>query len=87
MAICKFCGDVFQWGQDQEGRFVPLIPSGEEGEHPRTHQDANGELRATHFAACTHRAGPLISVTKLAHPVHSSMVLEAPRKKKHGRSR
>ena len=46
MAICKNCGSQFTWGS-LDDRWVPLIPSGEEGNLPRTHVDADGVLHYT----------------------------------------
>ena len=66
MAICKFCGAPFQWGRSPD-KWVPLVPLGEEGDLPRTFQDAEGNLRAEHRPVCTH--APAVDVVKLSMPV------------------
>lgn len=63
------------WGVDADGRFIPLIPLGEEGDHDRDYQDADGVLRSTHRLACTRRSSALIRVYKLARNVKASEVL------------
>jgi len=78
MAICKFCNVLFSWGQTTDGRFVPLIPVGDEGEVDRDYQDSDGVLRSTHRQVCTNKSGPLVRVYKLERNVKAKDVL--PRK-------
>lgn len=77
MGMCKFCGVAMSWGQERDGKWIPLIPLGEEGDLPRTYQDENGKLRAGHRAVCTIRGGPPVLVTRLAKPVAASDMLFA----------
>jgi len=77
MAICKFCNALMSWGQAPDGRFIPLIPLGDEGEADRDYQDGDGILRSTHRLVCTNKAGPLVQITKLARNVRAKDVLPA----------
>ena len=73
MAICKNCGSQFTWGS-LDDRWVPLILSGEEGNLPRTHVDADGVLRSLHHVVCTGHSAAT-KITKLATPVPANHVL------------
>lgn len=75
MAICKFCGVAFAWGQKDDGKYVPLVPLGEEGDLVRNYQDENGVLRAEHALVCKHKGGPTVRVSRLARSVKGSDVL------------
>lgn len=77
MALCKFCGKVFQWGRMEDG-WVPLVPIAEHEGLDRTHQDENGVLRADHRLLCTSRGGPAVTVVKLARKVSADDVLPLP---------
>lgn len=67
MAACKNCGATIEWGT-MEGKWVPLIPIGEEPDGKRTHTDANGVLRALHRSICLGHTGA-VAITPLAKPV------------------
>lgn len=70
MPVCKHCGVPFDWG-NTGSRWVPLVPSGAEGELPRRYVDGDGVLRAAHNDICTRDAGaPAVHVQKLAEPIY-----------------
>lgn len=73
MALCKFCGVPFQWGSS-DGKWVPLVPLGDEGDLPRTYQDENGKLRSEHRSICV-GFGPAVRVARLARPIEAGDVL------------
>lgn len=75
MAICKYCAKPFSWGIKDDGRFVPLIPVGEDDGMDRTFQDENGALRAEHWFICISRGGPTVRVAKLAKKIAADEVL------------
>ncbi|WCD44242.1 hypothetical protein Lumi_103 [Xylophilus phage Lumi] len=77
MAVCKFCNKLFVWGRTEDA-WVPLVPSGEEGELPLTHVDEDGVLRASHRAICTGYTAA-VKVMKLAVPVQHKDVLPSAR--------
>ena len=79
MALCKYCGKAFAWGQTDNGRFTPLIPVGEEGDFDRSFQDENGVLRAPHIFVCVNRGGPTVKVVKLAQAVKANEIIGTPR--------
>ena len=66
MAICKNCGDDFDWGQTEEGRWIPLEPKESDFTLRKTYVDSNGVLRADHRERCS---GVPIMVTRLKKPV------------------
>jgi hypothetical protein len=66
MAVCKYCKQAMDWGQLQNGGWVGLVPVGQEGDNPRTHQDDDGVLRTEHRLICTSFGGPTVQVTRLA---------------------
>lgn len=76
MPLCKFCGKPFAWGNDS-GKWVPLVPPGEEGDLDRSFQDENGLLRAKHRDMCTYT--PAVAVVKLAVPIPASDIVQVPR--------
>lgn len=77
MAICKFCGKAFSWG-NADGKWVPLVPVGEDDSLDRAYQDENGRLRAEHRAVCVIRGGPTVRVARLAVAVPAANVLPSP---------
>lgn len=75
MAVCKNCGKVFNWGRNEAaGKWVPLIPVGEEGTADRDYQDADGTFRSSHNQICTGWA-PTKAVVKLAKPLQAEEIL------------
>jgi hypothetical protein len=74
MAMCKFCGAAFAWGQDGD-RWVPLVPLGDEAELPREFQDHLGNFRASHRLVCTNRGGATVKVERLAKAVAAADIL------------
>ncbi len=84
MATCKSCGEKIEWGNDGT-RFVPLVPLGEEGTHPRTHVDGNGELRVKHNSICTQPYRGAIMVKELAKPLEWK--IKEPTKKRTNRKK
>lgn len=74
MALCKFCGVAFAWGNN-EGKWTPLVPLGEEGDLRRTYQDEQGNLRASHTDICVNRGGPTVRVSRLAKAVEANEIL------------
>lgn len=74
MPMCKFCGAAFSWG-NSDGKWMTLIPVGEEGEHNRDYQDENGALRSSHAQVCIRQGGPAVRVSKLAKAVPASDIL------------
>lgn len=77
MPVCKFCQKPFSWGL-AEGKWVPLVPVGEEGTLDRSYQDENGVLRAEHRALCVAQGGPTVRVARLAKAVPAKEVLPRP---------
>lgn len=75
MPLCKFCGKPFAWGNDS-GKWVPLVPVGEEGDLDRSFQDENGHLRAMHRGMCNYV--PAVQVVKLAVPIPAENVIRQP---------
>lgn len=72
MAVCKYCGKVMAWGH-LDGRWVSLVPLGEEAGLDRGYQDEDGNLRAAHRLVCV---GPgTVKVAKLAKPIPASSVM------------
>ena len=67
MATCKTCGEPIDWAQ-HEGKWVPLVPIGSEGNHPRTHIDSDCVLRVKHSAICDHKK--VVTITPLKTPVY-----------------
>lgn len=76
MPMCKHYGVAFSWGNEND-KWIPLIPVGEEAEAPRTFQDENGVLRA-HHEVCTRKGGPTVRITKLARSVLAKDIIGAP---------
>lgn len=76
MAMCKFCGQPFSWGLQEDGKWIPLIPIGEEGELDRWFQDHNGVLRADHREICSNRGGPSVRIARLAKPIPAREVIQ-----------
>lgn len=74
MPICKFCNVAFSWGLKDDGKWVPLVPVGEEGDQPRSYQDENGVLRVEHATICRNRGGPSVRVARLARAIPASDV-------------
>ena len=72
MAVCKFCGQQFQWGRADD-KWIPLQLIGEEGDVDRTHIDENGVLRAAHKAFCTYASA--VAVVRLTSPVPAGNIL------------
>lgn len=73
MRACKYCEQEFEWGYDeQEKRFIPLVPLGQDAKLERTHVDANGKLRAAHRLICTNNRGG-IAITKLDRPIPAAL--------------
>ena len=77
MPMCKFCGKAFAWG-NSDGKWVPLVPVGEEGDLDRAYQDESGLLRAAHNLICLNRGGVTVRVSKLARPVKAGEIIGAP---------
>lgn len=72
MAMCKYCGQKFAWG-NADGRWVGLVPLGEEGGLERAYQDEDGNLRAAHRLVCS---GPgSVRIAKLAKPIPACSVM------------
>lgn len=67
MAICKFCGVKFAWGNSGE-KWVPLVPVGREEGLVCEYQDENGNLRAGHRQICIGYE-PGVKIAKLARPI------------------
>jgi len=65
-----------EWGQDDSGKFIPLVPLDEHDGLDRTFVDSNGVLRAEHRVVCAYVHGPgLVRVTKLSMPVSAEEVI------------
>lgn len=79
MPVCKFCAQPFAWG-NSDGKWVPLVPVGQDENLDRDYQDENGVLRAGHQSICTSRGGPAVRVSKLAKKVPASEILSFPAK-------
>lgn len=77
MAICKFCGTAFSWGNNG-GKWVPLVPVGEEAGLTLDYQDEDGVLRASHRQTCVQIGGPTVHVSKLAKPLQAGDVMFPP---------
>ncbi len=77
MAMCKFCGKAFAWGQE-DGRWRPLVPIGEDADLDRDYQDENGVLRAAHSLVCVNKGGPAVRISKLAKKVKAKEIIGAP---------
>lgn len=75
MAMCKFCGVAFAWGQKEGGGWVPLVPIQDHEGLDRSFQDENGVLRADHRIICVARGGPTVRVSKLARPVKAGEII------------
>lgn len=80
MALCKHCGKPFDWSKLND-RWVPLMPSGTEGELPRTHIDNAGVLRTLHNVVCENN--DYVTITPLQTPIR---VLDLPVKKRKNKS-
>lgn len=78
MAMCKFCGQPFQWGRSDDG-WVPLQPVESHEGMDRHFQDENGVLRADHRLGCTNRGGPAVRVVRLAKSISGSDIIEPSR--------
>jgi hypothetical protein len=76
MPVCKFCQKPFAWGMS-DGKWLPLLPVGEEGDFDRTYQDENGLLRVEHRVICQNQGGPSVRVVKLAKSVAAKEILPA----------
>lgn len=63
------CNGTMDWAQNDDGRWVKLVPIGQDTDLIRTHQDSNGVLRALHKVVCPHTSAEAVHVTKLAQPV------------------
>lgn len=74
MPMCKFCGVPFAWG-NADGKWIALIPIGEEGNHDRAYQDENGILRAGHKLVCTQVGGHSVRIAVLAKAIPAKDVL------------
>lgn len=74
MAMCKYCGTAFAWGQDGD-KWAPLVPLGDEGDLPREFQDHLGNFRASHRLVCTNRGGATVRVERLAKAVAAADIL------------
>lgn len=86
MAMCKFCHKPMAWGLNTDGKYVPLVPIGEDEGLARTFQDENGALRAEHRDVCdAQRGGPTVRVARLAVAIQSEDIIGA--KPKRGRPR
>jgi hypothetical protein len=81
MSICKFCAKPFSWG-NSDGKWVPLVPLGEDAELVRSYQDENGALRAEHRLVCVSRGGPTVRVSRLAVGVRPGDIIGAPSRPK-----
>lgn len=68
MPICKFCGIPFDWGQRADGKYVPLVPSADDADLPRTYVDEDGVLRAEHLLVCDRGKGS-VRIDRLAEPI------------------
>lgn len=66
MANCKRCHMEFDWGQTNEGRWIPLEKVETDSDLRKTYVDNNGTLRADHRERC---GGVPITVTRLKKPV------------------
>lgn len=77
MALCKFCGQPFAWG-NADGKWTPLVPVGEEGDLDRKYQDQNGNLRASHRDVCVNQGGATVRVSLLAKAIPAGDMLHAP---------
>lgn len=74
MAVCKFCGDRFDWGRLND-KWVPLVPIDLHDGMMLTMADSNGNPRADHNKVCAGR-GKTVTVTMLSQPVPAPMVEE-----------
>lgn len=81
MAICRYCGIPFAWGNSGD-KWLPLVPLGEEGDLDRDYQDENGALRSSHRQVCTQVGGPSVRVSKLARSVKADEIIGPPKPKK-----
>lgn len=72
MAICKFCGNLFDWGSCN-GKWVTLIPVGEDSSYEKAYQDEEGKFRAAHKNVCTKAGFGSLNVTKLARPIPANI--------------
>lgn len=79
MAICKNCGHEFEWGQTEDGRWIPLEPKESDSDLRKTYVDPWGVFRADHRERCS---GVPILVTRLKKPVPAEQVNPQPEKKK-----
>lgn len=70
MAICKYCNLSFDWAHSN-GKFVLLVPIGEDTELERAFIDADGVYRADHRLLCTNKnKGDTTSVVRLLKPIN-----------------
>ena len=67
MAVCKNCGNPFNWGQDEQGRWILLEPRSRDAGMPRKYVDSDGALRADHRDRCG--GGGITPVRKLEAPI------------------
>ena len=74
MAMCKFCGVPFAWGS-ADGKWVPLVPIGQDDGLDRQYQNEDGILRASHRSVCVNQGGPTVRVALLAKKVLAEDVL------------
>lgn len=81
MASCKYCYQPMSWGMDAGGKYVALVPIELHDGLPRTFQDENGVLRASHRDVCTaERGAPLVRVARLAVKVQPENIIGEPKK-------
>lgn len=75
MSVCKYCGLDFGWGQKADGKWVALIPAGQEGDKLRDYVDEAGALRSSHAQICNRE--PTVRVSKLAVPLSAGDILSS----------
>jgi len=76
MALCKYCGEPFQWGR-VEDRWIPLVPTDRHDGLDRAFQDEDGVLRADHRLVCPNHGGGAVRAVRLARPVLASSLVGA----------
>lgn len=74
MALCKFCGKVFDWGRTEDG-YVPLVSIERQDGLLRNFQDENGVLRADHRLECVNRGGPTVRIVRLAKGIEPENII------------